>query len=1074
MANLQQMKTSFLYIQLQSPSKSAERSEKACSLAGLGNVSATSREPCDTERPASPQSEDTQSARSNLEAQTSPHHQKRPKSNGTGGSHRVCTDLKAQTGTYYNKRPTIYEDENPGVTGPDLQPQVEICDREIPDYVREEDRELVCSDLRAQPDIDQNNRAKYFGKEFTWTTCGDLKTDASDKGGATHARREDSKSVEEDIKTQTGSCSKSSKPDGNLVAQTSRSDIEEEDGTCNKMSLGTTAKQNMHALPTYGILAAQSRCDAGRSDCVDLKTRQHSKPNRTSSSGEKDVPLTCCKLGTKPDVYDKNIPASPRRDDIHKCTSILNQHKEHSPVQPALSRLSICTAMSNGTETGPSAAQAFAVPLVNSTDMLLLPDFGKKQKDEEITEHKHQAHVPETYKVTSTSGSPSSCLRYVSSSWNTMDQPSRINEEKVWWKVEVCKPSLVKTPILLKSPESKTFRDAVDETSSRLSEFSGRTEGQLLATNYAMTVTTVTPIKLQKAERYVWVNGSSAHSQNVAKAKYAFLFGESMESTIKTAPEPDEPGNTRLLPQTTSVTNEFPEYGTTEYRDIDTPGIGNSSEPAPCVEELKELGPLMQNDSLKEKYKPCMWENLKNGECSENECAETHCSSKPSVSTGQLHTEALVDGNPSGDCSPSLKEVKSDHSIESLNFAKQVQKPEEPNQEKTPQSSLAVVPGERKTYLYVERELPAISEEETISLSESSLSQITEIADFPKSQDNIPVSFTLFVDNSSTPMEDDMKTNPDLRKCFGNRSSQADPTAGRVYSANAGCKEDKFHKGHVDMVEPWGTRLPSSDEDYEDRTSVVSTDTSMHIQMSERTRGVRGASTSGSDSFKHHDGVENEVFIKETDFYDELPVLGPPLQSSRIVAEDLPEEFRSKRCSEDSTDLYSSQFENILDNTSLYYSVESLDTLYYEPDSFFSFEMPLTPMIQQRIKETSHFMDRSSASDGQQEFLKVDSGSGITMGYCNHVINGLDEVTGIEFSKSTDELVFSESAPCFPRDCVFPACARWTRPFPSNHLQNWAVVSFAFRDWAVAGGSGALALGCLRVGRRVNIGNRSL
>uniref|UniRef100_U3JR25 Uncharacterized protein n=1 Tax=Ficedula albicollis TaxID=59894 RepID=U3JR25_FICAL len=73
------------------------------------------------------------------------------------------------------------------------------------------------------------------------------------------------------------------------------------------------------------------------------------------------------------------------------------------------------------------------------------------------------------------------------------------------------------------------------------------------------------------------------------------------------------------------------------------------------------------------------------------------------------------------------------------------------------------------------------------------------------------------------------------------------------------------------------------------------------------------------------------------------------------------EDFLGQRHSDVSTDLYSSQFENILDNASLYYSAESLETLYSEPDSYFSFEMPLTPMIQQRMKEGGQFLDRTSA-----------------------------------------------------------------------------------------------------------------
>ncbi|KAG8130412.1 hypothetical protein E2320_016976, partial [Naja naja] len=83
--------------------------------------------------------------------------------------------------------------------------------------------------------------------------------------------------------------------------------------------------------------------------------------------------------------------------------------------------------------------------------------------------------------------------------------------------------------------------------------------------------------------------------------------------------------------------------------------------------------------------------------------------------------------------------------------------------------------------------------------------------------------------------------------------------------------------------------------------------------------------------------------------------------------------------SEISTDVYSSQFESILDNASLYYSAESLETLYSEPDSYFSFEMPLTPMIQQRIKEDAQFLERTPGG-----VMRKDS--------CNGVANGHGDV----------------------------------------------------------------------------------
>ncbi|XP_073686195.1 PH and SEC7 domain-containing protein 1 isoform X1 [Garra rufa] len=102
-----------------------------------------------------------------------------------------------------------------------------------------------------------------------------------------------------------------------------------------------------------------------------------------------------------------------------------------------------------------------------------------------------------------------------------------------------------------------------------------------------------------------------------------------------------------------------------------------------------------------------------------------------------------------------------------------------------------------------------------------------------------------------------------------------------------------------------------------------------------------------------------------------------------------PTENGSDRCSEgksaagevDTTDVFSCQFENILESErlrgTLYSSMDSLDDLSKpvpEPSSqsarepLFAFDIPLTPMIQQRLKDRSLFLDAGApdlSSDGE-------------------------------------------------------------------------------------------------------------
>ncbi|KAM7024691.1 PH and SEC7 domain-containing protein 3 isoform 4-T4 [Acridotheres tristis] len=126
------------------------------------------------------------------------------------------------------------------------------------------------------------------------------------------------------------------------------------------------------------------------------------------------------------------------------------------------------------------------------------------------------------------------------------------------------------------------------------------------------------------------------------------------------------------------------------------------------------------------------------------------------------------------------------------------------------------------------------------------------------------------------------------------------------------------------------------------------------------------------------------------------------------------EDFLGQRHSDVSTDLYSSQFENILDNASLYYSAESLETLYSEPDSYFSFEMPLTPMIQQRMKEGGQFLDRTSALTDVPDREVKGCGEGIANGLRNAsetLFKGdVTEVPSLESNAEPQNVVLDSSA----------------------------------------------------------------
>ncbi|XP_010179554.1 PREDICTED: PH and SEC7 domain-containing protein 3-like, partial [Mesitornis unicolor] len=138
------------------------------------------------------------------------------------------------------------------------------------------------------------------------------------------------------------------------------------------------------------------------------------------------------------------------------------------------------------------------------------------------------------------------------------------------------------------------------------------------------------------------------------------------------------------------------------------------------------------------------------------------------------------------------------------------------------------------------------------------------------------------------------------------------------------------------------------------------------------------------------------------------------------------EDVLGQRHSDISTDLYSSQFENILDNASLYYSAESLETLYSEPDSYFSFEMPLTPMIQQRMKEGGQFLDRTSVL-GQ---LPPD---GEVKGYGEGITNGLRDLSGTLFRGDVTEIPRLESNAELQNVVLDSSAAMGSNELPEKH-----------------------------------------
>ncbi|XP_027751388.1 PH and SEC7 domain-containing protein 3 isoform X1 [Empidonax traillii] len=477
------------------------------------------------------------------------------------------------------------------------------------------------------------------------------------------------------------------------------------------------------------------------------------------------------------------------------------------------------------------------------------------------------------------------------------------------------------------------------------------------------------------AEALVWDNDVSAHAQNVAKAKYEFLFG--LEEK-----KPSEMGSGRgssaLLPHT--IINEFPEYGTVE-----------PSRHEPAASPTRHAEPVTRRPERRDSHhhtRPIP------------QCAAPADNSRPDAGAAQLHTpeEGL---QPAGN-QPEIMKVsrrleatkvqerantspdsETQMEKESATGSQSVQAAREPvpgGQEKLSDMPL---PSERtaeeKKHLVVEEGLAAIWTGEKQSESLQGISNKAEEVHVVQGQSCHRPSVT----NGEAARRVEGWACSEEFSGYGQGKTQVGPER-RLAKEAAGSKHVEFQG--VEIL--W---LQKAEEQRRKKHSLV--DSSVERKAFPKTSSHPASPMVSPGLLSSPDSAWSEV-CEDARLGPTAPGAAPRAPPSESEKDEVPmkdrknrgeeeasvlvrgqgrmmeegeaaaggyEDFLGQRQSDVSTDLYSSQFENILDNASLYYSAESLETLYSEPDSYFSFEMPLTPMIQQRMKEGGQFLDRTSA-----------------------------------------------------------------------------------------------------------------
>ncbi|XP_014318352.2 PH and SEC7 domain-containing protein 3 isoform X1 [Myotis lucifugus] len=536
-----------------------------------------------------------------------------------------------------------------------------------------------------------------------------------------------------------------------------------------------------------------------------------------------------------------------------------------------------------------------------------------------------------------------------------------------------------------------------------------------------------------KAETFVWVNNASAHSQSVAKAKYEFLFGKSEEKT----PDTSDHGGSTLLPP--NVTNEFPEYGTMEDggEGLRTSLEFDAESPPCCPQGQQGVQPHPSHhsglDSITEGPKDV------GGGSSQSHLKEQSLQPIDSLISALKATEARIASGTlqatkvlDKDAVSSLSVQQVDKELDTASHQTQTANKLFPaGQEKPPDIPLSaeVTTGEGV--------LLRIQEDLTVLLSGEAQGELSRVTANGRKG-------ALRVQEPACPGSS-LGSPAAAHSSAGSIGFLREGRSELQREHPGGCDRGSStgRPGRVKHVEFEGVEIlwtggkkretwqPADFETSSERTTSPESQgfskVPSHLISSaglcnsvgftecvgaDTWRGPSERPATSSGTFPPAplvEGGEDEVFLKENkDHLEEKPEL--ERDKERIL--DHEEHFAGGEddilgpgYTEDSTDVYSSQFETILDNTSLYYSAESLETLYSEPDSYFSFEMPLTPMIQQRIKEGGQFLERTSVG-GQHDILSISSDGGIVMGSSSEITNGLSGAGESIYMKGTPEIAF--------------------------------------------------------------------
>ncbi|XP_053909954.1 PH and SEC7 domain-containing protein 3 isoform X3 [Cuculus canorus] len=526
------------------------------------------------------------------------------------------------------------------------------------------------------------------------------------------------------------------------------------------------------------------------------------------------------------------------------------------------------------------------------------------------------------------------------------------------------------------------------------------------------------------AEALVWDNDVLSHAQTVAKAKYEFLFGLEEEKPSELG---SGHGSSTLLPHT--IINEFPEYGTVEPTgDAPKASLSHQAEPVTCSPEGWDGHHRVPSRPLPQHAAPACNSRLDAGAvqlCTPEEGLQP-AGNLPEIRQISRQLEALK----VQESASTLLDSEMQMDKKSVTGSQNVQAAGEPvpaGQEKPQDMPLPPErTAEEKMHLIVEKDLAAVwtGEKQSESLQAIS-SKAEEVHAVRETSCHRPSVTNLEADSrvegwarfekSSAHNQGKMQMGPERRLSKEAAVSKHVEFQG-LEILWLEKSEEQRRKKHllletVSVERKMFPKMSSHPEPPNVSSGLASSPDSAWSEVCENPR-LGPAASGATPPVQLVESREDEDFVKDKKNHSKEEVSVLEKDQSRMMKEGEAaiggyEDVLGQRHSDISTDLYSSQFENILDNASLYYSAESLETLYSEPDSYFSFEMPLTPMIQQRMKEGGQFLDRTSAS-GQPDVLQLSADEEVK-GCSEGVTNGLRSVSETLFRGDITEVPRLES-----------------------------------------------------------------